>query len=330
MSIEQNRLGSIDPILIDKAEQVEALPHSRAFEHTLYENRLARIVNYHYASAPNGDDIDPIKISPQLLQTNFPYKLRGIFSRSEYTISYLEITQNDTPSEQTIGISFYANDTPHSIAVTQESIADTVFTSVKYGTVNNSLENVLYTDIEAETIVGLIAAFVYARQYSDEDRTRPIEVDDSNIITERPENTDLVERMIMTLGEFSGTSTTKTTAVLDSTLLVSHSETERSTVSGIDSTINITELNPSVTMNTDVVQKLVNLKQGTPLVPAGITDLKYAEIRSTSNIAGIALTEHIDPENNFQRWAYLCGKLLDAISQPMEKYRDLDNFSPLE
>jgi len=313
-------------------EKVESLPFNHAFEHALYENRLDRTVRFEYAHI--GDDYDPTPfvIDSDIMTTRFPEMLRGIFPEDEYTIEELKIQQTEygtnesmvaTPATELL-MSFNTHHGEHLI-----SIASGVAT---YETQNEELEGVRYT-FEPEVIIGLIAAFVYAKQYDPAHPDKAIELAESSLSTPRDPRVDFVEQLIMTLGDFSGHSTLETRAMFDTpngpSIIATLREQEFPDKSAVSNKLilnEITEVNElSTSTEALLTQNIVNVDESANNIIKGRLTHHYAEQRTTV-LSSLALTasEYIDPRVNYPRWVRTCKSFLKAIEEPMAAFTDLD------
>ncbi|HJM04670.1 MAG TPA: hypothetical protein QF549_03515 [Candidatus Saccharimonadaceae bacterium] len=319
-------------------QAVEALPHSRAFEHLAYKNLVDRTAVYVY---PHGEDSatdeNPIKIDASLMASQFPEPLKGIFPSIDYTIEQLSIRQTETkrtPRSKTVhaslDINFYANGAPHSISVENGKVT--------YATINEHLDKVVYTTLEPAAITGLIAAFLYAQQYEPTGAEQPIELEEPAIITKRDPLTSLNEQIIMTLGDHDGRSTVTTRALFEKpdqpSLLVTLKEQEYPDKSAVATQLFVSEvldINELTTASdTTLHQNIVNVEQGNDIIPVGKLEKRYAE-QHTSILSKIALSasEYIDPVHDYARWSQTCRSLYAIIKDQLKSHAYLDEESRL-
>jgi len=312
-------------------ETVEALPFNQAFEHMLYSNRIDRVVQFEYAHPEDQEyDPTPLVIDSDIMTTRFPDSLRGIFPEDEYAIEELKIEQRESGSDETAGIypttnllmSFKTHTAEHFI-----SIKDGLAT---YETQNASDEDVIYT-FEPEAIIGLIAAFVYAKQYDPAFPTNAIELAESSLAAARDPRVDFVEQLIITLGNFTGHSTLETRALFENPngapIIATLREQEFPDKSFVSNKLILSELTdmndiPTST-ETSLIQKVANIDEKAGLILKGRHDNQYAEQRSTIlSSLGVTTSEYIDPKANYSRWVSTCASFLRAIKQPMQAHED--------
>ena len=313
-------------------EMIESLPMSSAFEHVMYDNLLDRTTQFKYAhSEDTADDKDPLTIDPDLMVDQFPEQLRSIFPAASYTIEQLRVQHiemgnaaaADEQNNTTLEMSFRANQTIHSLSV-KEGVAE-------YLTTNEALEDVTYL-FTPEVATALLAAFVYAKQY-DPLKRLPIELSPSTIHTERNAQTDLLECLIMTLGDHTGHSNRRTRAIFEtpsgSAVIATLDEHEFPDKSAAHNTLLLSEFNDinniPTSVETTLFQNVVTIEVGMGLIQPGQLASRYAEQRSTT-LSAIALTasEYIDPKSNYERWARTCTTFRKAIKKPMKAYAYLD------
>ena len=307
-------------------EDIEFLPDSIAFEHMLYNNRLERTATYEYSHTKSDNkDNDPLVIDPSLMVSQFPEALRGLFPEVSYTIEQLVVSQTEGVNNAVINLSFLANGTAHSVVVT-EGLA-------RYETVNDFLDTVVYT-FSPEAITGLIASFVYAKQYDPTQTPHaPIELIESVIDTERDQQLDLIERMIMTLGDHSGQAKTETRALFDNPsgapIIATLTNKEFPDKSAKGNTLVLSELGDindlPTSVETTLYQNIVDLEEESSILGAGRLTNRYAEQRSmVLSALPFPTSELIDPDTHYARWAKTCSTFLKIIKKPMRPYAHLD------
>jgi hypothetical protein len=339
-STSDHMFDPYSPEVLDYVERVEALPHSIAFEHAMFEHRLDRTVSFDYAhdKDENGEvldtDLQPFVIEPTLMFTQFPEQLRPSFPDIGYTIERLQIQQIDTPDALHLEMAFIANGTPHHFKVDKGKSSN----FAQHETVNEQLEPVLYS-VSHEAVAGLIATFVYAQQYDPLQPSRSIELSDTTLTIERDPITALTEQLVMTLGDHTGHSSTTTRGVFENPkgppVIATLIEREYPDKSGAGSDLTLVEINdvndiPTST-ETNLHQNVINIEQGTPIVPPGQIAARYAEqISSVLKTPGLRFSEYIDPDLHYQRWARTCTAFMKLIRKPMRRYAHLDSTNSLD
>lgn len=307
---------------LNAVEAVEALPHSHAFEHALYEHRLHRIAQH------SPTDTTPITLDPYIFKSQFPDTLRDTFHELSYTVESLHVRQIDAPETYSLEVDFLANDIKHSFHC-QGSVDNL---DVTHTTTNASNEAVVYHPTY-ESVVGLLAALLYAQQYDPAHPEQDIILDETTLTAERDPFAILTEQIIMTLGNTAGHSSIETKALFHDDvrppMIATLIEKEYPTKSGEDATLTLSEIDDTgdlmVSTETDLHQSLVNIEQTTGFIEAGTTlTHRYAEHRASVLGSPLTITETIDPSIH-ERWARTCVSFLGIVKKPMAAYRHLDS-----
>lgn len=309
-------------------EEVEALPFNQAFEQLLYDNRIDRVTAFEYAHDNDIEyDATPLVIDHDVMQLRFPESLRGIFPDDQYTIEQLRIVQSEIGfgvagsvlPQTTLAMSFWTHECEHFVTI-KEGVAT-------YETKNESLDDTSYT-FEPEAIIGLIAAFVYAKQYDPEHPKQPIRLTQSSIEVFRDPRVAFVEQLIMTLGNFTGNSTIQTQAMFEnahgSPILATLVENESPLKSTISNQLVLNEIDETddltTSTETEVIQHIVNMSDTHTFEHVGQLRHYFAEQRSTVlSPFPLTSTEYIDPKRNHARWVSICASFLNAIKNPLSK-----------
>lgn len=295
--------------LIERVEQVEALPHSRAFEHVMYDNRLSRSVRY--------DMQRSFSIHESLMQTQFPEELRDIFPDKSYIIEQLQAEQVEDRDSAYTDVSFLANGTKHRL---HSEDGHTI-----YETKNIALEEVRYT-LSLESILGLLATFTYAQQFDKAELGSSIELSENNLMVLRDPQVSLTEQIIMTLGNHDGVSCTETTAIFEgkngTPIVAKLREQEKPHLSSLHNNLELTQLQlddaTPETLETTIYQKVVDAS-------AIRVEAQYAERQIVSLESGpVDVPELIDPEQNYDEWSHICDEFLSSIQNELDIYRYLD------
>jgi hypothetical protein len=314
---------------LDAVKEIEFLPDSIAFEHVMYANRLERTVCYEYSHNEDNEkdptDLDPLFVDPSLMISQFPTELKDTFNDTEYIIEELRISQTETSTSNSTEISFIANGIPHKANIVQGVAI--------YETVNESMEPVTYR-LAPEVITGLVASFLYAKQYSPKSPSQnAIELVEPAIFSPRDERIALTEQMIMSLGNHSGLSFTKTRSLFDNPSTVPIVATlmniEFPDKSAAMSTLTLNEIDEVKDMETSsatvLSQSIVSIEKEVQYLEIGKITHRYAERRSMV-LSALALTtsEFITPHDDYGRWAHMCTTFLKLIKIPMSVYHELD------
>lgn len=294
------------PEMMDRVKTVESLPDSHAFEQVMYENHLIRVTEHKM--------MDPITLSPTLLNGKFPKEVKDIFPASEYAIEDLIVQQTKNAGTLTpsLEMSFTANGTPHSLHTEGDSSV--------YETENYNNDKLTYT-LSRGASIGLLAALVYARQFDEQYPKAPIDLEESLLGIPRSADEALVEQLIMTLGNRDGTSAISTTALFGTAnggLVARLIEGERPNMSIRMNRIELTRLvsleDTSTRNNTTIHEALVNIKTETSRA-----EHYFAERYTSSDVPDI-----IDPKYDYEEWSKICNEFFTAIKGELDKYAYLD------
>jgi hypothetical protein len=317
------------PDALSSVETIAVLPHSNAFEHVMYDNKINRTSTYEYAHKDDDtEDTNPLIIDVKVMENYFPTNLKGIFPDLEYVIEQLQIVQSETTESEKTSMSFFANGTRHSASIEN----GTAF----YRTFNQYLEPVEY-EIDPDNVTALIASMLYAKQYDPTETVkRPIALADPFILTERNPRIALTEQLIVTLGDFCGNSEVVTQSMFDSptsepivATLISREYPDKSSVENILTLNELTVLNDYLaSVETTMIQNVVNVEDATSPVAAGKHSEIYAEQRSiTLSDHGIQfpVTEIISSKTHYDRWAKTCVSFMSSIKTQMINYKYLDD-----
>lgn len=284
----------------EAVHQVEALPYSHAFEHMLYSKALQRVTSHTMAES--------MTFSPTLLHDTFLEDFTDIFSSPEYKIDDLLISQTeDVENQQTsFEVSFTANGLSHSLSSNGET---------RYCIENDYGDRKEYP-LTKEAGIGLLVAFVAARQFNDEEPLSPIEFQEAQLYSPRDSSTALVEQIIMTLGNYDGDSSISTTALVETAggvVIARLIEGEKPYMSSLRNRVELSKLEFADSESTVVYQNAVNVKAKDAL------ENQFAERYITD------VPELIDPARDYVEWAKICQEFLTAIKTDLHKYAYLDD-----
>jgi hypothetical protein len=317
------------PDALNSVETIDVLPHSNAFEHVMFDNKISRTSSYEYAHKDNDlEDTNPLIIDVEVMGNYFPTQLKGIFPDLEYVIEQLQIVQTEADEGERTSISFFANGTQHSARIENGAAF--------YRTSNQHLEPVEY-QIDPDNVTALIASMLYAKQYDPTDTVKkPIALADPFILTERNPRIALIEQLVVTLGDFCGNSKVVTQSMFDSptsepivATLISREYPDKSSV---ENTLTFNELTfldkYPASVETTMIQNMVNIEEATSSEAIGKHPEIYAEQRSiTLSDHGIQfpVSEIISSETDYLRWAKTCVSFMSSIKTQMINYKYLDD-----
>jgi hypothetical protein len=314
---------------LDSVETIAFLPDSMAFENVMYDYRINRTSLYEYSHKKDDiEDSNPLIIDAKLMQSSFPDDLKGAFPDVEYVIEQLQIIQTETSESYGTSVSFLANGTHHTASIENGSAT--------YRTYNQHLEPVQY-EIEPDAVTALVASMLYAKQYDPTEHTQAkVSLVESYIHTDRNPQIALMERLILTLGNFCGSSEVKTQSIFDNPssepIVATLTSREYPDKSSVTNTLALNEIgvieDNLMSIETTMFQNVVNIEESTRFIQAGKHSNRYAEQRS------VAISEHgipipkselIDPDAQYLEWAQTCVSFMNLIRIPMSVYIELDD-----
>lgn len=326
----QPNFDPFSPKTLERIQKVEHLPDSRAFENAMFEHRTQRIAHYRYErlkeTDEDGKDLNPLVMDERAMLMHFPEDLKPSFPELTYGIEELEINLIDFPDDtSTLTVNFFANGTPH----TFKGLIDGAKTSATHNTFDADLHPVEYT-VNYESVIGLMAAFLYQRQIDGSTRVPEIDLDDSVIVSPRHPSLELGEQIITTLGDYSGRSLVETTALFGDgahdPMLATLREWEFKDKSSKQSRLSLTEFNDiSATLETSLNGSYVDIEEDKTLIPAGRIDVHYVDEKLTDLTTMDSIEQRIDSQEDHVHWAKTCTKFLKLIKKPMKPYAHLDD-----
>jgi len=304
MDTPPNAASDFDPFspqAIESVQTIESLPYSHAFEHTMYDQAVRRTASHVM--------VEPIKLSPTILHGKFPDKLHAIFPSAEYAISTLVATQiEDLDTKSTrIELSFDANGLHHEVHTENDKTI--------YKTENYNGDPLIYQFGISEAIA-LLATFVYARQFDENNPMSPIDLIDHTLAVPRDASTTLVEQLLMTLGDYDGNSEICTESMFetaDGVFIAKFVEGEKPHMSHLHNRLELTQLSFTDLADTILHQNTVNVKR-----ESDTYETQYAERYNTTT------PDLIDPRHDYEEWAKICQDFLVAIGPNLEIYKYLD------
>lgn len=298
--------------LLARVETVEALPHSEAFEQLMYDHRARRSA-YHAMDTP-------LTIPDRFLQADIPEEVRACLPATRPVIEHLAISQTeliDVPA--TLEISFTSRDCRH-VLVTQDE-------QTRYRVENIDGDT---NDYAFDSDIGskLLASLLYVRLQTHDSVSpadnAPITYSTSTLELPRPTIVSEREMFIRALGDFDGESGVETVSTFqtgDKVLAAKLAEIERPTVSGLQSTLELSQVDDLTDISTlfddkphtDLHQNFAsNTLVG---IPADLA-IRYAE----QHIDGES--HHIDPKGDFAKWAQTCDEFLTVIEDEIDRSDD--------
>jgi hypothetical protein len=172
------------------------------------------------------------------------------------------------------------------------------------------------------TVLGLLAAFVYARQYDERDRSAPMECTQSQLELPRSDSANLSEQLIITLGHLDGTSTITTNSLFitddHKTLLAKLTEGESPTISSIQSKLELAHLTlQEAADHTNLHQHIVNASANYLPQPTTFEN-RFAEHYIADELV------FVDPERDYPEWSRICDSFLTVIEADLANYSHLD------
>lgn len=299
--------------ILDAAEKVDHLPHSQAFEQIMYDN-----CQYRYSRF---ESQRPIVIGPRVFKSQFPEEVKShLASSNSLTLDNLEVSYLFQPvdeqveellQEQTAKLKFEADGTDYFLNWDGKT---TTMGIVK--TDGSTCE----AQLDEYVFNGLLASIVYADQYEDSSPEKALTLAEDPLLKRKTNDNELLESMIMTLGNTSGTSFTATSSlfsvgskIIQANLLVR----ETPTVNSINNMISLSELTLGQATDSTLHQNEATL------LPLPKLTNQYIELFNRDSFtpeAGNVVPELITSENSFFEWGERCQDFIGHIGPLLEKY----------
>lgn len=283
---------------------VDQLPTMRSFEHFLYDNRARRI-------AVHTSD-QPILFNEETVKTQIPNELSDILgTNGSISITDLHIIHIEEPEYADTTLTFKANGESHTVR-TQYNQG-----YAEYIRPNNDRELTSYR-LGLSVPTQLLASLLYMREYQ-RIGDQEFDLDESALECGRIGDSDIVERIIMTLGHFDGVSSTTTECfvpVSDQIIVAMLTTTESPELTHSSNDIELSLLEESDGIKFDAIglsQQLGNIKKFTG---EDFND-QYSEVKEKGRVRVVT------PEKR-KEWIRLCKQFKNAIEQPLRSYAYLD------
>lgn len=328
--------GDID---IDSIEFTESLASRVSFENYLFDKRAQRRAVY-TLDTPEDDSHDTsskpqqITISAEQLQTTIPEELRPIFGNEKSVIEHLSVLQEETPDLAFFFMKFSLNGTPHSLTsqsterfalyTTRNAYGDTVTYQFPKSTPQALLASILYIQQYLSLkSVGSAQRAAIEEAHGEGFFATPemFSLEESNIQSDRIEDCDLIERMIMTLGHFDGVSQTITSSLIPTgkqILLAELSHTESASYTHASNDLDLSIL-------TDTDQSATFDRLGLTQHLAEITAFTNLDFNDQVGEIGLANDRQVvSPQSNPKGWSRLCREFAVTMKKELEPYLVLD------
>ena len=328
-----NNSESFSEETLEAIANVESLASSLSFEQTMYDNRLSRVAVYDHDSQPENSQLphlESIMLPPFYTNTHFPPELQDSFVDSIYEISNIQAKLTDLKDQTRLEFSFNANGDPHHF------VANTIDgqTVSLYTKTNNNGEFVQY-EVSDELPLSMLSALALAQQHAINGEDQPIELDESVVSLDRDPTTDLAERIITTMGNFTGRSQIETSSLFEdpaggTPIVATLKSAEYPDKSTADSTLNLSEISGSIEIvnsSTTLTQRLSNLEVGDELAPVGTTAIRYAVQEDTviSRANSLPVIQEFDPDLDYAEWGRICKRFNGIVAVATKSYRYLDD-----
>ena len=298
--------------LVDACDRVTHLPQSQAFEQVMYDNLSTRVVRY-LADRP-------ITFHPLLLRTQFPENLRDCFiSSNELTLERFRIVQllqqeDETGVRRRSKLAFTTNGFDYTFTTDGTDAVMSVETA-------NGPSELRLSD---QDYTAFVASIVYALQFSPDSTEIKLVDDPLQVRAETSSATEsLMERMIMTLGEFDGQAETITTTIFDTGTDVIEAELkvhENPRMSGVNNSMKLSRIIGASSLDDSVNQNEAFLN------PNRLTN-HYAESIERDLLQGQESVRIIEPQDDFEGYAKICMSFTQHIQPLMAPYELADGAS---
>lgn len=289
---------------------VESLPNTRSFEHFIYENRAQRV-------AVHQMDETSITFNKETLKTQIPPELSAFFENSDtLDITNLKIVHVEDPEYCDTTIHFTVNSETHSLITRNEEGKSPLYSRP------NSYGDIVSYETEQNTPLQLLAALLYMREYQKISGDQEFDLDESALAFERIGESDLIERIIMTLGHFDGTSSTSTQALIpvdEQMLMVNLSSIESPRHTHNSNEIDLSLITESDGTRFDAIglsQQIADIKK---FIGEEFND-QYSEVQEHGENRIVTPEEEAD-------WNRLCIQFEHAIRPALRNYAYLDDSS---
>lgn len=297
-------LPLLTPEMIKRTHTVEALPHSRAFEHLMYSNLLSRTTEH------GMDKKTFLTLSSTILNGKMDKDLRKFFPLAFYDITDLHasVTESRGPFIDA-NVTFFAN-----------GMLRHLFTEGDYVVIEASDEHldVTKSSLPRYALQSLLSTFLYAQQFDELNPSSPIDLDEAAIEIPRDEEAAMLERVIMTLGHHDGHSETTTIALFENdTHLIAARLTEGEYPDRSDVK---TRLDLQPTNVDDLLLKTLHNNAESIKKSNGSKKDIFAELFDTRQQD----ERLIDPRTDYAEWVKICNDFLQVIDKPLETFAFLD------
>ena len=291
--------------LVDACERVTHLPQSQAFEQVMYDNLSTRVVRYMADSA--------ITFHPLLLRTQFPENLRDCFvSSNELTLERFRIVQllqqqSEAGVTRRSKMAFTTNGFDYTFTT------DGTDAVMSVETMNGPSE----LKLSDQDYTAFVASIVYALQFTPDTSEIKL-VDDPLQVRSETSSVDesLMERMIMTLGEFDGQAETITTTIFDTGNDLFEAELkvhENPRMSGVNNAMKLSRIVGASSLDDTVHQNEAFIS------PNRLTN-HYAESVERDLIQDEESVRIIEPSGDYEAYAKICADFIGHIQPLMLPY----------
>lgn len=316
--------GEIDPAAIIFTE---SLAGRVSFENYLFDHKARRRA-VHTMDIPDSPT-KPLVITSEQIRSTFPEEVRDIL-RDGGTIEHLSVLQEETDDLAFFIMKFHLNGTPHSL--TSQSNED----KATYTTHNDYGDTVRYS-LPKSTTQALLASFVYIREYlgikgigapqlnalkeahgeNFFDTPEMFSIEESNIYSQRIEECDFIERMIMTLGHFEGISQVTTSGLIPAgnrLILAELSRTESPAYTHASNDLDLSVFSGDT--STSIFDRLSLTQQFAEINAFKGEDFsdQIGEIAKNNN------TLTVSAQNNPKEWGVLCSEFAKVMREELGPY----------
>lgn len=309
---EQSSHGDYSEKAFNDIDTVESLPFSYAFEKYIYDNRVARTATHKHRS--------PVLLE-QSISAQLPDEIIELMpQKSEYELSNLYISQSDQLDSDG-NEEVYTNIHFESEGVSYE-ISGKVGDELNWKISNLNGDTSSHAT-DASSYLKFLHTIIYNQQYLSGISTA---YDDAKQSISRVSGSDdarTAEAIILALGNISGTSEVKTSAMIDSgdeskVFLVELSESEEPHNSHFSNKLTFEEVSFA-----DIIDSSKMYQKRTLVEVNALEDTSGNYIENTKHLNGDTSYEIILPENHTEYLA-ACRKFLKCIEEPLREYAHLD------
>tara|TARA_Y100000114_G_C11708724_1_gene302316 strand:+ start:82 stop:1053 length:972 start_codon:yes stop_codon:yes gene_type:complete len=298
----------------------ESLASRKSFENYLFHHKAQRRTSHSMDEFSSS-----LIVNRDAVLSTIPEEIRDIFGARDHEVTNIEAFQEESETLSYFFMRFSLDGDTHTITSQSDESYATYTRPNSYGDI------VPYT-LPPSSPLSLLASFVYIREYdairareamkqSDNDSQENLfSIEDSAIDSARIGDSDLIERLLMTLGQFDGVSQTETSGLLpagDKILFATLRHTESPTLTHSSNELDLSVFSPS----DDSPFERISLSQqlaGIKAFKSEDFDDQFGEILQNGDV------KPINPNSQPSDWSKLCVEFSKTMKTELTPYEYLD------